>query len=62
MKNKKFPNIPKDLLDELERRYPDRMPDLSASQDAIKISQGQISVIRFIRSQFDTQNKTILEN
>ena len=62
MKNNKFPNVTKELLDELERRYPDRMPDINASQDAIKISQGQISVIRFIRSQFDIQNKTILEN
>lgn len=62
MINKKFPNVPKDLLDELETRFPDQMPDLNMSDADIKIAQGKVAVIRFLRNQFDMQNKTILEN
>lgn len=62
MDNLRFPAVSKELLDELERRFPDRLPDsLSESLDLIRIKQGQVSVLRFLRSQFDLQNQNILE-
>lgn len=62
MDNLRFPTVSKEFLDELERRFPDRLPDsLSESLDLIRIKQGQVSVLRFLRSQFDLQNQNILE-
>ena len=59
--SRKFPVVPKELLDELETRFPDLMPEFSDSVDDIRFKQGQISVIRFLRSTFNNQNKNILE-
>lgn len=56
-----FPHIPNDLLDELEKRFPDRMPDLQDNLDHIRVAQGQVSVIRFLKHQFQLQNQNILE-
>lgn len=62
MKNNRFPPISKELLEELETRFPDLMPDFSDSPEAIRFKQGQVSVIRFLRTTFDNQNRNILEN
>ena len=61
MNNKRFPPISKELLEELENRFPDLMPDQSDSIDTIRFKQGQISIIRFLRTTFDNQNRNILE-
>lgn len=58
----KIPPISKELLEMLEVRFPDRAPDPGESIDAIRFKSGQVSVIRFLRHQFDFQNQTILEN
>jgi hypothetical protein len=60
--NKKFPPIPKVLLEELERRFPDVCPEPDLTLDQIRFKQGQVSIIRFLRSTFDFQNQNILEN
>lgn len=60
--NKKFPPIPKEVLEVLEERFPDICPEPTLSLDEIRIKQGQITVIRFLRSTFDFQNQNILEN
>lgn len=62
MKNNRFPPISEELLKELELRFPDVMPDPSDSLDIIRFKQGQVSVIRFLRTTFDNQNRNILEN
>lgn len=62
MKNNRFPPISKELLEELEKRFPDVMPDQSDSIDVIRFKQGQVSVIRFLRTTFDNQTRNILEN
>lgn len=62
MENLKFPPIPKELLELLETRFPDRAPDLGESLDSIRFKSGQVSVIRFLRYVFNLQNQTILEN
>ena len=62
MKNIKFPAIPKDLLDELEKRFPSTVPPQLISLDEFRVIQGHNEVIRFLKHQFDLQNKNILEN
>ena len=63
MDNLKFPPVSKELLAELERRFPDRLPDFAQEPlDIIRHKQGQVSVIRFLRTQFEKQNRNILEN
>lgn len=59
MKSKGFPPISKALLEELERRFPDRVPDLDKN---LSLIHGQVSVVRLLRNEFDKQNKTVLES
>lgn len=59
--NSKFPSIPNELIDELERRFPDIMPENDDPLDVIRFKQGQVSVVRFLKHQFNLQNQTILE-
>lgn len=59
---KRFPSIPEDLLKSLEEVYPDKLPDdTSITLNEVNVLQGQQQVIRFLRTQFERQNKTILE-
>ncbi|BEP42116.1 hypothetical protein [Variovorax sp. V15] len=60
--SKRFPPISAELMNELEKRWPDSMPGLEATPtvEILRFKQGAISVIRFLRSQFDLQNKTVL--
>lgn len=60
--DKKFPPVPKVILEELEKRFPDICPEPTLSNDEIRFKQGQVSVIRFLRTTFDFQNRNILEN
>lgn len=62
MDNLKFPPIPKELLEALEKRFQDIAPDLQDSIDSIRFQSGQVSVVRFLRHQFNLQNQNILEN
>lgn len=58
-KKNAFPQVPKELLEELEKRFPDRVPDPTACP---KVSFGNVQVIRFLRTQFNQQQENILEN
>jgi hypothetical protein len=60
--DKKFPFVSKELLEELERRFPDVMPEKDLGLETIRFKQGQVSVIRLLRANFDFQNRNILEN
>lgn len=62
MDNNKFPNISKELLDELEKRFPDRLPEAHTTHENYLLKQGQVSVVRLLRHQFNLQNQNILEN
>jgi hypothetical protein len=62
MDNSKFPIVPKELLEVLEKRFPDKAPDLTDNIDAVRFSSGQVNVVRFLRYQFNLQNQNILEN
>lgn len=61
MKNNKFPLVSKELLLELEKRFPDVCPEPDLTLDQIRIKQGQVSVVRFLRTQFDSQSNNVLE-
>jgi hypothetical protein len=61
METKKFPLVSKELLEELEKRFPDRLPDYMESNDSIRYRSGQVSVIRLLRHQFELQNLNVLE-
>lgn len=62
MDNLKFPTVTKELLEELEKRFPDRMPSGPVALEDYLYLQGTLAVIRLLRHQFTLQNKTILEN
>ena len=61
MDNLRFPLVDKELLTELEKRFPDRMPDNATTIDQYLLRQGEVRVIRLLRHQFDLQNQNILE-
>lgn len=58
---KKFPVVSKELIDELDRLYPDKVPDFETPPDRIRFIQGQVQVVRFLKAHFDLQSKNILE-
>lgn len=51
----KFPPVPAALIDELERRFRDRIPDTVPTQDEVGVLVGQQQVVRFLRREFDRQ-------
>jgi hypothetical protein len=59
----RFPPISAELMAKLEELWPDAMPDPSQTPDleSLRLKQGELLVVRFLRRQFDLQNKTILE-
>lgn len=60
-KTKRFPIVSKELLEELEKRFPDTMPDPNLSHQDILFKSGQVSVVRLLRSAFEAQTKNVLE-
>ena len=63
MKTERFPNVPRELLVELEKRFPNVLPvDPHFTIHEVNIRQGQQEVIRLLRSRFDIQNTTVLES
>lgn len=55
-----FPHIPRDLIEELERRFPERTPDLTMTIDQIRYMSGERAVVRFLRDQFNRQNEAVI--
>jgi hypothetical protein len=57
-----FPVVSKELLEALEKRFPDRAPYKGDDYPDIMYRAGEVAVVRFLRYQFDLQNQNILEN
>ncbi|QBE66845.1 hypothetical protein [Pseudoduganella lutea] len=58
-----FPLVPKVLLESLENHFRDTVPNNpETTLEDFKLLQGQLSVVRFLRKQYDDQTKNILEN
>lgn len=58
--SRQFPEVPKALLEELEKRFPDRVPEITSSLEDIYRKQGEATVIRLLRNQFNQQTKGVL--
>lgn len=53
-----FPGVPLMLLEELERRFPDKCPDPSTPDRQVWINAGAVSVTRFLRQMFNIQQES----
>ena len=51
-----FPPVPLALIEELERRFRDRIPDDVPTQSEVGVLVGQQQVVRFLRREFTKQN------
>jgi hypothetical protein len=56
-----FPIVPQELLQELDRRFPDQCPDPSMSDRDIWIAVGARKVVNLLKREFDRQNDNILK-
>jgi hypothetical protein len=56
-----LPFIPQDLLDDLNRRYPERCPEVDWSDRDIWIKAGERRVIRLLNDMFARQQENLLE-
>jgi len=54
-----FPPINQELIDALEERFPDKMPDLT-DLNVICHLQGQVSVVRLLKHVQKVQSENIL--
>ena len=53
--------VPKDLLDELDERFPDQCPSIQDSEREIWMKAGRRDVIRMLIKQFELQNENVLD-
>jgi hypothetical protein len=60
MTTSRFPAVSLALLEDLEKRFPDRIPDTIASVQEIYKKQGEVTVIRLLRREYDKQTANIL--
>jgi len=56
-----FPPVPLELLEELERRFPNRVPNITDSDRQVWVKVGQSAVVSFLRAQFEEQSQNLLE-
>ena len=56
MSQEKFPFIPLPLLEDLERRFPERAPSKGETLEELMFRGGQVAVVRFLREQLNRQN------
>lgn len=54
-----FPVVSRELIEELEKRFPDRCPEPFASADEIRFMCGQVSVVRFLRERYKWQQERL---
>jgi len=55
--SKPFPPVSRALLEALEQLFPDRAPGRTDTEADIRYKAGAVSVIRFLRAQYDHQNQ-----
>ena len=54
-----FPHVPPELLEALERVFPDRCPDSELSDADIRERIGECRVVRFIKRHFLRQQRAL---
>jgi hypothetical protein len=55
-----FPHVPKELVEHLDRIYPDECPSLLLPDREVWFRAGQASVVRRLIAQLELQNENIL--
>lgn len=55
--DERFPLVPLALLEELERRFPDRCPDPTTPDRQVWLAAGAVQVTRFLRQMYQLQNE-----
>ncbi len=60
--SKQIPPIDKALLECLDGMFPDCAPNFKDTEKEIWIKAGQVSVVRFLKKNFDKQNETVLRS
>jgi hypothetical protein len=56
MSKPQFPVVPRELIEALEERFRDRIPDAVPDPAATGVLVGQQSIIRFLRREFTKQH------
>ena len=51
-----LPLIPTQLIEALEKRFPNAMPNRLCSLEDIRFQQGEVAVVAFMRRQYNIQN------
>ena len=59
-KTKVIPPVPQALLEVLETNFPDKYPSNFQTLEEIRFTQGQLSVVRLLRTAYDQQNKNMI--
>ncbi len=62
-KNKldKFPPVSKELIEEINKLFPEMSADLKWSEKEVWFRSGQRSIVRFLNSHYIKQNDNIME-
>jgi hypothetical protein len=58
----KFPPIDKAMILALEKLFPNVSAQLNWSDKEVWFKSGQVSVVEFLKTKFDEQNETIIED
>ncbi len=61
IKDLELPVIPKDLLDALDKLFPERSPPITMEYKEICFRSGQRSVINFLHEKHKQQSENVLE-
>ena len=61
IENLELPVIPKDLLDALDKLFPERTPPITMEYKEICFRSGQRSVINFLHEKHKQQSENVLE-
>ena len=56
-----FPSVSKELIEEINKLFPEMSADLKWSEKEVWFRSGQRSIVRFLNSHYIKQNETIME-
>ncbi len=56
-----FPSVSKELIEEINKLFPEMSADLKWSEKEVWFRSGQRSIVRFLNSHYIKQNDNIME-
>jgi hypothetical protein len=60
MADKRIPPVSRDLIEYLEKAFPERSPSINDSGRKIWMDAGKVDVIRHIRALYEKQERTVI--